>query len=370
MIKKIVLTGGPGTGKTTVLEKIQQVYGSQGYRVIVIDETATYLILKGIRPFGEGAIDLVDFQELVMRMQLAKEEVFERAALMMGETEKVLIVYDRGAIDNRAYINAEQFEEVLARLNHVKNVSELMDNYDLVIDLVGRKDFYTCDNNKARSEDAETALELGSNTLKSWIGHKKIKIVLPKDTMDEKVNEVLNIINDVLCEKQVKRQDKYSVDLNKTDLDRIKKNGRGMHIVQTYLVSDDRTEKRIRKVEFENNESYYFSVYRLMEDGTRVIISEKSIDKKVYDQLMESKDDRYDTLSKMRYYFVEDGQYFSLDVFDNNRENGILEINVCEGEKVVIPEYVGALANVSSDSRYFNKSMALKIKNKELRKEV
>ncbi len=367
MVKRIVLTGGPGTGKTTVLDKIKLVYEPQGYRVIIIDETATYFILKGIRPFGDNAIDLVDFQELVMRMQLAKEEIFDRAAEMMGEDAKVLIVYDRGAIDNCAYISYEQFEEVMARLNHVKSFADLMNQYDAVIDLVGKKDFYTLENNEARSEDADYALELGANTLKSWLGHKKINIVLPKETMDEKVNEVLNIINGVLSEKQVKRQDKYSVDLANTDLDGILKNSRVMVIEQTYLQSDEKTEKRIRKVNINNSVSYYFSVYRIMEDGSRLIISEKCIDEKVYNQLMDFKDESFETIKKNRYCFSENGTYFNLDVFENMGDIGILEVNVGEQEVVQIPNYITVMENVSHNKNYYNKNIA-KINGKELKK--
>lgn len=367
MVKRIVLTGGPSTGKTTVLDKLKTVYEPQGYRVIIIDETATYFILKGIKPFGENAIDLVDFQELVMRMQLAKEEIFDRAAEMMGEDAKVIIVYDRGAVDNCAYISQEQFEDVMARLNHVKSFADLLNQYDAVIDLVGRKDFYTLENNAARSEDADYALELGANTLKSWLGHSKIKIVLPKDTMDEKVNEVLNIFNEVLAEKQVKRQDKYSVDLSKTDLDGIIRNSRAMQIEQTYLKSEPNVEKRIRRIWINNSESYHFSVYKIMEDGTRVIVSEKSIDKKDYDQLMEYKDDNYETIRKNRYCFSDNGTYFNLDVFENMEDVGILEINVLENEKVRIPDYITVMEDVSKNRDYYNKSIARK-NGKELKK--
>lgn len=367
MIKRIVFTGGPGTGKTTVLDKLKLVYEPQGYRVIVIDETATYFILKGIKPFGENALGTVDFQELVMRMQLAKEEIFDRAAEMMGEDAKVLIVYDRGAIDNCAYMSQEQFEEVMARLNHVKSFAELMNQYDAVIDLVGRKDFYTLENNAARSEDADYALELGANTLKGWLGHSKVNIVLPKDTMDEKVNEVLNIINRVLAEKQVKRQDKYSVDLKNTDLDGIIRNSRLMKIEQTYLQSDANVERRIRKSELNNSVSYYFSVYKIMEDGSRLIVSEKSIDEKMYNQLMESRDTAYETIRKNRYYFSDNGTYFALDVFENMEDVGILEINVGEHEVVSIPSYVTVMEDVTNNKDYYNKNIARK-DSKELKK--
>ena len=358
MIKRIVLTGGPGSGKTSVLEKIDQVFTAQGFKVVIIDETASYLINHGIKPFGDGAVDMVDFQELVMRMQLAKEEVFDRAVKMLPN-ENVLIIYDRGTIDNRAYINEQEFEEVLARLNHVKDIAELMNKYDLVINLVSREDFYTTENNKARSEDVTSALELGKKTLKVWLGHPKVKIVLPKDQLEDKIKEVLNEINKLLNLKQVKRQEKYLVDLGKTDIDYIKENGTSVEIEQVYLQSSDDVEKRIRKVKMGNSYTYYMSVYKVLEDGTKVIVSEKQIDSKVYDSLLEFKDERYSVVKKRRYYFTYQGEYFYLDVFANDNDLGIMEINVTEDEKVLVPDFVAVIDQVTKDSKYSNKSMAL-----------
>lgn len=364
MVHRIVLTGGPSSGKTTVIEKIKSVYSAQGIRVFVIEETATYLINKGIRPFGEGAIDLVDFQELVMRMQLAKEDIIDRAISMMPEAD-TLVIYDRGTIDNSAYINAEQFESVLARLNNVKNFAELMDKYDLVINLVGASKFYTTANNEARSEDAAEAQRLGEVTLKAWIGHPKIKIVPPAETMDGKINEVLNIINQEMQKTPVKRQEKYLVDLSGTELNRILASGKAKTIEQTYLESEDNVEKRIRKITFNGCTTYTLAVYKIREDGTKVIISERQIDEKNYRILLEFKKRGTKTISKTRYYFSDSGEYFYLDVFSDNNATGILEINVLENERVTIPEYVRVLEKVTGQEQYYNSRIAA---NKDLKK--
>lgn len=356
MVKRIVLTGGPGSGKTSVLEKINQVYSSEGYKVIIVPETATELMNNGIT-FKDGSMSLVDFQELVMRLQLAKEEVVDRTIELMNN-EKVIVVYDRGTIDNTAYINKEEFEEILTRINNVKSFTDLLNKYDLVINLVGREDFYTTQNNKARSESSSEALKLGDATLKCWLGHKTIKIVMPKDTVDEKISEVLNIINETLSLKQIKRQEKYLVDLSKTDIEYIRSQGKAMHIEQTYLTSEKDVEKRVRKVAFNDCVYYLFSVFKVQEDGTKVIVSEKQVDKNLYDSLLEFKDDKCVPIRKIRYYFVYNGEYFNLDVFEDNKESGILEINVGKDESVVIPEYVSILDKVSSNELYFNRNIA------------
>lgn len=366
MVRRIVLTGGPGSGKTSVLEKINKVYSSEGYKVIIVPETATDLMNNGIN-FRDGSISLVDFQELVMRLQLAKEEVVERA-IELSNSDKVIVIYDRGTIDNTAYIKKEEFEEILARLNNVKSFADLMNKYDMVINLVGREDFYTTENNKARSEDASEALKLGDATLKCWLGHKKVKIVLPKDTIEEKTNEVLNIINDLLKEKQVRRQEKYSVELSKTDLDIVRNIGKAMYIEQTYLTSDNDVEKRVRKVSFNNCISYIFSVYKVLEDGTKIVVDEKQIDEKLYNSLLEFRDFKYETIRKIRYYFSYKGEYFNLDVFEDGQDIGILEINIGNDEEVVIPDFVSVLEKVSNNELYFNKNIAKKNSKKQEKK--
>lgn len=363
MIKRVVLTGGPGTGKTTVINKIKEVYEQQGYTVILIDETATYLIEKGIKPFGDNAVDMVDFQELVMRLQLAKEAVIDRA-VEMQKNENVLIVYDRGTIDNTAYVNESEFREVLTRLNNVKSYAELMNKYDLVLVLGGRKDFYTTENNAARSESADEALKLGETTLKCWLGHSNIKIVMPKDTIDEKINEVLNIINELLQKKQVVSQVKYLVDLYQTDINLIKDMSKCVDIEQTYLQSEANVEKRLRKSTINGSSTYTLSSYKILEYGRKVLINEKQVDANIYEQLLDFKEENSNIIKKKRYYFSYNGEYLYLDIFDNNFEQGLLEINIDERGSVVIPEFISVIENVSNNVMYYNRTLAEKRKSR------
>ncbi len=357
MVKRIVLTGGPGSGKTTIIEKIKTIYESQGIKVVIVPETATELINSGMSFFDKG-ISLVDFQELVLRLQLAKESIADRYTEM--NEKDVLVVYDRGTIDNTAYISKEEFDVVLKRLGNVTDYSDLFNKYDLVINLVGRKDFYTTENNAARKEDADLAIELGEKTLHSWIGHKNLRIVQPKDNFEDKIREVLNIINELLKKEQVKRQVKYVVDLQKTDVEKIVNIGKKMHIRQIYLESEENVEKRVREIEFNNSISYIFSIYRINSEGKKVLVSERQIDKKTYDAIIEFKDEKCRVIEKDRYYFTYEGEYFYLDINDGEKDIGILEKNIYEKENIVLPDFVSIIEEVSQDINWSSKRMAQK----------
>lgn len=361
MEKRIVLTGGPGSGKTTVLNNIVNIYSNHGVKVIVVPETATEIITAGIKCFGEDAIDLVDFQELIMRLQLAKEDVYDRAINMYKKAypdRDVLVIYDRGTIDNKAYINDDQFIDVLNRLNNVKSYSDLLNKYDLVIDLVGAKEFYTRDNNKARSEDVDGALSLGVTTLKSWIGHPKIKIVLPKDEMQDKIDEAVSYIDEIMDKKPIKNQKKYLVDLDKTDIGTVMMNGKTSYIEQSYLMSKEDEEKRIRKVIIDDSISYELTVYKILKDGRKLQVSSKFISEKMYSELLEFKRSDSETIRKNRMYFDYNGTYMYLDVFDNE-DIGYLEINITDNEEVVIPPFVSVIEDVTDKKDYSNMNKSL-----------
>ena len=105
-IHKIVITGGPCAGKTTAMSWIQNALTKRGYRVLFVPETATELITGGVAPWTCGTN--LDYQKCQMRLQLEKEALFEQAAATM-DVSKILIVCDRGALDNKAYMTDEEF---------------------------------------------------------------------------------------------------------------------------------------------------------------------------------------------------------------------------------------------------------------------
>ena len=130
-ISKIVITGGPCAGKTTAMNWINNAFSERGYDVLFVPETATELITGGVAPWTCKTNS--DYQHCHMKFQLEKEKVFEQAAKVMKK-DKVLIVCDRAALDNKVYMDEATFESV-CRFVGASEV-ELRDQYDAVFHLV------------------------------------------------------------------------------------------------------------------------------------------------------------------------------------------------------------------------------------------
>ena len=134
-ISKIVITGGPCEGKSTAMSWVQNAFTQMGYMVLFVPETATELITGGVAPWTCGTN--AEYQKCQLKLQIEKENIFEQAARTM-EADKVLIVCDRGTLDNKAYMDDIEFAEAIQFIG--SNEVELRDNYDAVFHLVN-KDF-------------------------------------------------------------------------------------------------------------------------------------------------------------------------------------------------------------------------------------
>ena len=101
-ISKIVITGGPCAGKSTAMSWVQNAFTQMGYTVLFVPETATELITGGVAPWTCGTN--AEYQKCQLKLQIEKENIFEQAARTMA-ADKVLIVCDRGTLDNKAYMD-------------------------------------------------------------------------------------------------------------------------------------------------------------------------------------------------------------------------------------------------------------------------
>lgn len=210
MVKRIVLTGGPCAGKTTVLSKIESYLLERGYKVFIVSESASELISSGITPHHDG-VGMFNFQKLILLYQYHKEEIYNRALeYIKGD---VVIIYDRALLDNRAYVSNSEFDLLLDELSFElgKKLDEfvVLSRYDMVLHLetsAVRKG-YNLDNNKARYESQNEAILLDVSTKNSWCMHDNFHVINSTDNFDDKVSIVLNLIDNFLSKDiDVKRR--------------------------------------------------------------------------------------------------------------------------------------------------------------------
>ena len=342
MVKKIVLTGGPCAGKTTALAKIEQDLISLGYKVFIVGESATELIKSGVRPFGDKCLNLVEFQKIIMLYQFQKEEIYDEV-LEQYTSDNVVIIYDRGLLDNKAYINDKEFQEVLNYISYNKGKKiceeDLLDRYDMVIHLVtvadGKKDAYTLDNNSTRTEGIEEAINLDKKTMNAWIRHQNLKIIDNEESFNTKIDNVMQKIYELLNNPiTLRTQLKFEVELENYTLEQIKKNSVPLDIEQIYL-KNNFYEERIRKVTTDNNSTYYYTKQIKKENGESEVIINKRISYKEY-KLLKNTCEIENIIHKKRYTFILNKQYYRLDEYNNYY---ILELEITDkNKKINVPE--------------------------------
>lgn len=358
-ITLIVITGGPCAGKSTAMTWIQNAFTKMGYVVLFVPETATELITGGVAPWTCGTNK--DYQKCQIQLQLEKERIFEEAASTM-KNEKILIVCDRGAMDNKAYMTQEEFQSLLKQLGY--NEVELRDAYDAVFHLVtaadGAEEFYTTANNTARTETVEQAKELDKKLIAAWTGHPHLRVIDNSTNFEDKMKRLISEISSFLGEPEpYEIERKFLIAF--PDIEWLEKlpNCKKVEIIQTYLKSNDDEEVRIRQRGTEGNYVYYKTLKRKISVMKRIEI-EQRLSKDEYLTLLMEADTTKRQIRKTRYCLTYGKQYFEIDIYPFWNNQAILEIELnSEDQEVVIPKEFSVIKEVTEDENYKNASLAI-----------
>lgn len=349
LVKKICLTGGPCAGKTSALSKVQEDLEEKGYKVFIIDEVATMYINKGIRPFGEDSLSWYDFETLVLKTQVLIEQSYEVAAKNINKP--CVIICDRGIFDIKSFIDDDMFNRILKENNLSK--LNLMDNYDLVIHMntaaKGAKEFYTLDNNKARSEDIDLAIKRDDACQKAWDFHHNYEIVTNECTFEEKLQRVVDIINSNLGIR-IRKQRKYLINMtDKLDKKLKEDSCTKISIEQTYLKNDDNNEIRLRKRVLDSDITYFLSIKKDHKVREEVITYEK-IDKETFEKLLSARKIQ-NIVTKKRVCFAANDSIYKVDIFLD--KTYVLETD----NDARLPDFIEVIKDVSLDEKFKNKNI-------------
>lgn len=358
-ITKIVLTGGPCAGKTTALTWIQKEFEKKGYKILFVPETATELIGGGVAPWTCGSN--LDYQKCQVRLQKEKESVFEQAAKTM-DTDKVLIICDRGVLDNKAYMTQEEFDYVMRILN-TNEVAE-RDQYDAVIHMVtaakGAEEAYTLSNNAARRESLDEAIELDDKLIACWTGHPHLRVIDNSTGFKEKLHKVVAEISAVLGEPEPMEIERRFL-IRYPDLQKLEEmpNCSKVDMLQTYLRNHpDGTEVRVRQRGQDGNYVCYKTEKRRISDITRVEL-DRRIELIEYVAALADADPERRPIRKTRYCLTENNRYYEIDVYPEWNKQAILEIELrSENEEIVLPEGIQVIREVTEDPAYTSYEMA------------
>ncbi len=180
--RRIVLTGGPGGGKTAVLEVARRHFGDH---LVVLPEAAT-IVFGGGFPRGAGEAAQRAAQRAIFRVQVELE------AMALEEARARAVLCDRGTVDGVAYWpgSAASFWESVGttqeeQLSHYATVIHLRtppveNGYNHV--------------NRVRVESAEEAARIDERIAVAWSRHPRRFFIESEKSFIAKAARALELI--------------------------------------------------------------------------------------------------------------------------------------------------------------------------------
>ncbi len=197
-MRKIVLTGGPCSGKSSVQRVLRAEFGAD---LIVVPEAATLLLAGGFpvpgthlpwSPQWQAA-----FQAAVLPLQRSLEEA---CTLVAQERGGQLIVCDRGVLDGAAYTPGG-LEEFCRRFG--LDAAEVLARYEAVVHL---ESLATADprrygptGNASRFEPLEEAVRLEMATRAAWAAHPRRLFIDGRGAIEAKAAAVVAFLRGFLA---------------------------------------------------------------------------------------------------------------------------------------------------------------------------
>lgn len=361
-VTRIVLTGGPAAGKTSLISRIMKDFKQEdGWRVITIPETATMLISGfGLGPF-EGCMSMLDFQYYVIADQLHKEKLALKAAEIVPQ-DKILIIYDRAIFDDLAYITDEEFRVILDYFGRTPD--DIMAGYDAVLHLVScakGAEFAYNYGNAARFETIEDARRMDDRTIAAWSSHPNFHIIDNSIDFEDKLNRAMAKIYEIIGESMPEKEKrKYLIELPDASALIDKYGAVITDMTQTYLAdSKANTERRIRKQKNGNDYMYFYTEKRSGEDGKKWV-TEKPISEKTYNSYLLEANPSLHPVSKEKLCFSYDGHDMAADIYPFSTDKAILFVYGPSLDSAKLPPEIKMIQDVSGNPEYKNKRLAEK----------
>lgn len=196
--KMVVATGGPCWGKSELVKRIKSSLHDQWIHLLTQPEAATHLFSNVWIWIWWNQLSPLSFQEELIHYQNTSELMLKRIA--SEYRWKTLVLLDRSVLDSWAYVSYDDFNKLLT-LNNIRT-DQLLSRYDGVIHMVtaanGAEDFYTLENNQARTETVDEAKELDQKIQSVYSDCSRVHIVDNSSDFDFKISMAASHIADIL----------------------------------------------------------------------------------------------------------------------------------------------------------------------------
>lgn len=133
-------------------------------------------------------------------------------------------------------------------------------------------------------------------------------------------------------------------------------------ITQTYLISPIQGESaRVRKRGLDGAYTYTHTQKKRISDIRR-IEQERILSEEEYEELLKTADPKRSVIHKLRYCLPFMDQMFEIDLYPFWKDRAVMEIELGDEEQeITFPPFLEILAEVTSDKRYTNASLAKQI---------
>ncbi|MBR4592330.1 MAG: ATP-binding protein [Elusimicrobiaceae bacterium] len=184
--KKIALTGGPNSGKTTALSVLKETFGPQ---VELVREAAT-LVFSGGFPRQDNSIAHIEAAQcIIFYTTLQLESLAEKSSAAP------LIVCDRGTVDAAVYWPGgtdDFFKQMGTTLE--KEIAR----YDAVLHLSPPTNPAFYQSTQVRTESLDQAFEIDRKILKIWEKHPNRVVISGTEHFFEKAEAIKNFVEKII----------------------------------------------------------------------------------------------------------------------------------------------------------------------------